>query len=76
MTTEEFQEYQRQLNRIREAKLKEEPLPTKRPLLEPEVKIKVDISDLSLENIPINIKEPVQEPVKEQPIKSNSKSLF
>ena len=76
MTTEEFKEYQRQLNRIREAKLKEEPLPTKRPLLEPEVKIKVDISDLNLENIPINIKEPVQ-PVKEdKPLKSNSVSLF
>jgi len=76
MITEEFQEYQRQLNRIREAKLKEGKLPTKRPLLEPEVKFKVDVSDLALEDIPINIPEPVKEPIKEQPVKSNSVTLF
>lgn len=76
MITEEFQEYQRQLNRIREAKLKEEPLPKAKQLLEPEVKFKVDVSDLALEDIPINIPEPVKEPIKEQPIKSNSVTLF
>jgi hypothetical protein len=76
MTQEEFKAYQRSLNKIREAKLKEEPLPTKRPLLEPEVKFKVDVSDLALEDIPINIPEPVKEPIKEQPIKSNSVTLF
>lgn len=74
MTTEEFKDYQRQLNRIREAKLKEGPLPKKRPLLEPEVKIKVDISDLSLPDIDIN---PSVLPEKEDtPVKSESKSLF
>lgn len=76
MTTEEFKEYQRALNKQRINYLAEGPLPKKKPLLEPEVKINVDISDLSLENIPINIKEPVQEPVKEKPIKSNSIVLF
>ena len=74
MEIEEFKEYQRQLNRIREAKLKESPLPTKRPLLEPEVKIKVDISDLELPDIEIN---PSVLPKKEdKPVKSNSVSLF
>lgn len=44
--------------------------------LEPEITFNVDISDLSIENIPINIKEPVQ-PVKEDKVvKSNSVSLF
>lgn len=51
---------------------------TKSFKLEPEVKLKVDISDLSIDNLPINIQEPVQ-PVTEyklEPVKSNSKSLF
>ena len=76
MTTEEFKSYQRTLNRIRESKLKEGPLPTAKQLLEPDIKITVDISDLTINNIPINITPPVQ-PVKEdKPIVSESKSLF
>lgn len=74
MEIEEFKEYQRQLNRIREAKLKESPLPTKRPLLEPEVKIKVDISDLELPDIEINPS--VLPKIEDKPVKSNSVSLF
>lgn len=76
MTQEEFKSYQRTLNRIRESKLKESPLPTAKQLLEPDVTFKVDISDLTLENIPINIKGPVQPTHKDEPIKSESKSLF
>lgn len=76
MTQEEFKSYQRTLNRIRESKLKESPLPTAKQLLEPDVTFNVDISDLTLENIPINIKEPVQPANEEKVIKSNSKSLF
>ena len=76
MTTDEFKHYQRALNRIREHKLKEGPLPTAKQLLEPDVTFKVDISDLTLENIPINIKGPVQPVNEEKVIKSNSKSLF
>ena len=76
MVTEEFKHYQRSLNRMREAKLKERPLPTAKQLLEPDVKLTVDISDLTINNIPINITPPVQ-PVKEdKPIVSESKSLF
>ena len=76
MDIETFKAYQRALNKQREKALKEGPLPKKRPLLEPEVKLGMDISDLSIDNIPINIKEPVQ-PVKEdKPVKSESKSLF
>ena len=76
MVTEEFKAYQKSLNRIRENKLKEGPLPTAKQLLEPDVKLTVDISDLTLENIPINIKGPVQPVNEEKVIKSNSKSLF
>ena len=76
MVTEEFKHYQRSLNRMREAKLKEGPLPTAKQLLEPDVTFNVDISDLTLENIPINIKGPVQPVNEEKVIKSNSKSLF
>ena len=76
MTTDDFKSYQRALNRIREHKLKEGPLPTAKQLLEPDVKFTVDISDLTLENIPINIKGPVQPVNEEKVIKSNSKSLF
>ena len=76
MTQEEFKSYQRTLNRIRESKLKESPLPKSKALLEPDVTFNVDISDLTLENIPINIKEPVQPVKEEKVIKSNSKSLF
>ena len=73
---EEFKQYQRMLNIQRVNALREKPLPKAKQLLEPEVTFKVDISDLNLENIPINIKEPVQ-PVKEdKAIKSNSISLF
>ena len=76
MTTEEFKEYQKRLNQQRVNALREKPLPKPKQLLEPEVNFGIDISDLSLENIPINIKEPVQ-PVKEdKPVKSNSVSLF
>ena len=76
MTTEEFKSYQRTLNRIREAKLKEGPLPTAKQLLEPDVKLTVDISDLTINNIPINIAPPVNPVKEEKAIKSNSKSLF
>ena len=76
MTTEEFKSYQRTLNRIREAKLKEGPLPKAKQLLEPDVKITVDISDLTLENLPLNITPPVQHVKEDKVIKSNSKSLF
>ena len=77
MVTEEFKAYQKSLNRIRENKLKEGPLPTAKQLLEPDVKLTVDISDLTINNIPINITAPVQNTVVEDKvIKSNSKSLF
>ena len=76
MTTDDFKSYQRSLNRIREAKLKEGPLPKAKALLEPDVTFNVDISDLTLENIPINIVPPVQQVKKDKVIKSNSKSLF
>ena len=76
MVTEEFKAYQRSLNHIRENKLKEGPLPTSKQLLEPDIKIAVDISDLTINNIPINITPPVQHVNEEKVIKSNSKSLF
>ena len=76
MVTEEFKAYQKSLNRIRENKLKEGPLPTSKQLLEPDVTFNVDISDLNLQNIPINITPPVQAVKEEKVIKSNSKSLF
>ena len=76
MTTDEFKAYQKSLNRMREAKLKEGPLPTAKQLLEPDIKITVDISDLTINNIPINITAPVQPTYKDEPIKSESKSLF
>ena len=76
MTQEEFKSYQRTLNRIRESKLKESPLPTAKQLLEPDVTFTVDISDLTINNIPINITPPVQPSYKDEPIKSESKSLF
>ena len=74
MTTEEFKAYQRRLNHIRENKLKEGPLPTAKQLLEPEVKIKVDISDLELPDIEINPS--VLPEIEDKPVKSNSVSLF
>ena len=76
MTTDDFKSYQRSLNRMREAKLKEGPLPTSKQLLEPDVKLAVDISDLTIDNIPINITPPVQQVKEDKVIKSNSKSLF
>ena len=76
MVTEEFKAYQKSLNRIRENKLKEGPLPTAKQLLEPDVKLTVDISDLTINNIPISITPPVQPTYKDEPIKSESKSLF
>ena len=76
MTTDEFKHYQRTLNHMRENNLKEDPLPTSKQLLEPDVTFNVDISDLNLQNIPINITPPVQAVKEEKVIKSNSKSLF
>ena len=76
MVTEEFKAYQKSLNRIREAKLKEGPLPTAKQLLEPDITISVDVSDLTINNIPINITAPVKPTYKDEPIKSESKSLF
>lgn len=76
MTTEEFKSYQRTLNRMRESKLKESPLPKAKQLLEPDVTFKVDISDLTINNIPISIPSPVQPTYKDEPVKSNSVSLF
>ena len=76
MITEEFKAYQRALNSTRENKLKEGPLPKAKQLLEPDVKLTVDVSDLTINNIPINITPPVNPTYKDEPIKSNSKSLF
>lgn len=77
MTTDEFKHYQRSLNRMREAKLKEGPLPTAKQLLEPDIKLTVDISDLTINNIPINIVPPTQNTIiEDKPIVSESKSLF
>ena len=76
MVTEEFKAYQKSLNRIREHKLKEGPLPKAKQLLEPDITISVDVSDLTINNIPINITAPVQPTYKDEPIKSESKSLF
>lgn len=76
MTTEEFKSYQRTLNRMREHKLKEGPLPKAKQLLEPDITISVDVSDLTINNIPINITAPVKPAYKDEPIKSESKSLF
>lgn len=77
MVTEEFKAYQKSLNHIRENKLKEGPLPTAKVLLEPEVNFTVNVSDLTINNIPINITPPVQNTIiEDKPVKSNSKSLF
>ena len=76
MVTEEFKAYQKSLNRIRENKLKEGPLPKAKQLLEPDITISVDVSDLTINNIPINITAPVKSTYKDEPIKSESKSLF
>ena len=77
MVTEEFKAYQRRLNHIRENKLKESPLPKAKQLLEPDVKLTVDISDLTIDNIPINIVPPTQNTIiEDKPIVSESKSLF
>ena len=77
MMTDEFKAYQRTLNSMRENKLKEGPLPTSKQLLEPEVTFKVDISDLTINNIPINIVPPTQNTIiEDKPIVSESKSLF
>ena len=76
MITEEFKAYQRRLNHIRENKLKEGPLPKAKQLLEPDVKLTVNVSDLTIDNIPINIIPPVKPVNEEKVIKSNSKSLF
>ena len=76
MTTDEFKAYQKNLNRIRENKLKEGPLPTAKQLLEPDITLRVDVSDLTLENLPLNIAPPIQPTYKDEPVKSSSKSLF
>lgn len=77
MTTDDFKSYQRALNRMREHKLKEGPLPTAKQLLEPDITISVDISDLTIDNIPINIVPPTQNTIiEDKPIVSESKSLF
>ena len=77
MTTDDFKSYQRALNRMREHKLKEGPLPTAKQLLEPDIKLTVDISDLTINNIPINIVPPTQNTIiEDKPIVSKSKSLF
>ena len=77
MTTDEFKSYQRTLNRMREHKLKEGPLPTAKQLLDPDITISVDISDLTIDNIPINIVPPIQNTIiEDKPIVSESKSLF
>ena len=77
MVTEEFKAYQKSLNRIRENKLKESPLPKAKSLLEPEITLSVDVSDLTINNIPISITPPVQNTIiEDKPVKSNSKSLF
>ena len=76
MTTDDFKSYQRALNRMREHKLKEGPLPTGKPLLEPDITISVDVSDLTINNIPISITAPVNPVNEDKVIKSNSKSLF
>ena len=77
MTTDDFKSYQRALNRMREHKLKEGPLPTAKQLLEPDITISVDISDLTIDNIPINIVPPTQNTIiEDKPIVSKSKSLF
>lgn len=76
MTTDEFKHYQRSLNRMRENKLKESPLPKAKQLLEPDITFTVDVSDLTINNIPINIVPPVKPIYKDEPVKSSSKSLF
>lgn len=78
MTTDEFKLYQRQLNKQRINKLAEGPLPQNKPLLEPKINfgISTDLNELTIDNLPINIQEPVKEPIKEQPVKNNSVTLF
>ena len=76
INNDEFKTYQRMLNIQRLKSLNEGPLPTGKRLMEPDVTFKVDISDLTLENIPINIVPPVQQVKEDKVIKSNSKSLF
>ena len=76
INNDEFKTYQRMLNIQRLKSLKEGPLPTAKQLLEPDIKIAVDISDLTINNIPISITPPVQPTYKDEPIKSSSKSLF
>ena len=77
MTTDEFKAYQKSLNRIRENKLKESLLPKAKQLLEPDITFTVDVSDLTINNIPINIVPPTQNTIiEDKPIVSESKSLF
>ena len=76
MIAEEFKHYQRSLNSMRENKLKESPLPKSKQLLEPDITLSVDVSDLTINNIPISITPPVKPTYKDEPIKSSSKSLF
>ena len=76
INNDEFKTYQRMLNIQRLKSLNEGPLPTGKPLLEPDITISVDVSDLTINNIPINITPPVKPVNEEKVIKSNSKSLF
>lgn len=76
MIAEEFKHYQRSLNSMRENKLKESSLPKSKQLLEPDITLSVDVSDLTINNIPISITPPVKPTYKDEPIKSSSKSLF
>ena len=76
INNDEFKTYQRMLNIQRLKSLNEGPLPTGKPLMEPDITLSVDISDLTLENLPLNITPPVQHVKEDKVIKSNSKSLF
>ena len=76
INNDEFKTYQRMLNIQRLKSLNEGPLPTGKPLLEPDITLRVDVSDLTLENLPLNIAPPVQPTYKDEPVKSSSKSLF
>lgn len=79
INNDEFKQYQKRLNTIRVNALKEKPLPKSKSLLEPQVTFSTNLSDLTLEDLPIQIPNPViQQPVfnKQTSTENKSVSLF
>ena len=76
INNDEFKAYQRALNIQRVNALKEKPLPKSKSLLEPHVDFSTNLSDLTLEDLPIQIPNPViQKPVLNQQTSTENKSV-